>query len=64
MSDDLDPKSEAHDRKRDKKRATKGDELMRTGLSKTFHTIAEIRRRRAEAVLERQERERAKRRPK
>jgi hypothetical protein len=60
VGDELDPRSEAHTEKRDRKRAKRSKALMRTGLAKTFHTIREIQRKRAEEVVERRAKERAK----
>ncbi len=59
MADELDPKSEAHVNKRDRKHASRSKALMRTGLSKTFHTLNEIRRRRAEEAAARQVKEKS-----
>jgi hypothetical protein len=57
MSDELEPKVDARLRKRDGRRAARGKALMRTGLSKTFQTVLEIHRKRAEEIRDRQERE-------
>ena len=61
--DDLEPKESARARKRDGKRAARGKALMRTGLSKTFHTVIEIQRKRAEEVVAKRAREQAKKKP-
>jgi hypothetical protein len=60
MSDELAPKESAKTRKRDGRRAARGKALMRTGLSKTFQTILEIRRKRAEEIVAKRAREQAK----